>query len=64
MNRPDKWIAPNPDTHKYEEVDILLDELVTGVAVLKVFWANDRYVTIPGASLHTVTDAGLRLETE
>lgn len=52
------WTARNPVTRKYEAVDIVLDELLPGTRLICAYRADDRYVTIPGASLFIVDQSG------
>jgi hypothetical protein len=48
----------NETTRKHEEIDLNEAELLPGQIVVKMFFvaSDSRYVTIPGASLFTVTE--------
>jgi hypothetical protein len=52
------WTAKNPLTRKYEPVDVALAELPPGTRLIRAYRADDRYVTIPGASLYIVSQDG------
>lgn len=54
-----KWIAKNPITRKYETVDLANDEFVTGQTVMKLFYSNDSYVTIPGDCTYRLSSSNV-----
>jgi hypothetical protein len=54
----DMWTTKNPVTRKYEAVDICLDELPPGTRIIRAYRTDDKYVTIPGASLYVVNERG------
>lgn len=49
-----KWIANNPITRKYEEIDIETAELLPGQTAMKLYYCRsfDKYVTIPGDCIY------------
>ncbi len=57
------WKACNEITRKMEEIDIEVSELYEGQSVYQMFWCESaqRYVSIPGATLHTVKDGDVVL---
>lgn len=57
----------NETTRKYEVIDLDEAELLPGQTVVKFFYvpSDDKFVTVPGASLFTVTESlGLELINE
>lgn len=54
------WTAYSETTRKFEQVDLDEAELVPGQKLLIKFWvpSDQKFVTVPGASLYTVTGNG------
>ena len=48
----------NPQTRKYESIDIDEAELIPGMTLIAMYWSlyANKWVTVPGASLYIVNN--------
>ena len=58
IEQTEKWIARNPLTRQYEEIDPLVDELPIGSYAHRLGWSNEcqSYVTTTGSLYRIVME--------